>query len=685
MGVEILSPVGSFDTLYSAVYLGADAVYLGAEKFNARNGAKNFGWEELIEAVDFCHVRGVKVYLTLNTLIKDKEISSVLSLVKFACSIPVDALIIQDIGLINLIRSFAPEMRIHASTQMSVHTPSGAKLLYEQGFSRVVLARELSREQILEISKECPIELEVFVHGALCMSVSGQCYLSAMLGGRSGNRGRCAQPCRLPFSVCEEGRHDLSLKDLSLIDYIPDLKKIGVTSVKIEGRMKRPEYVAIATRACKLAKEGKPIDEILRRQLLSVFSRSGFTNGYYVGKLGREMFGFRSKEDVVAATGKVLSEIRDTYKKEKPRVPVFFDLVLKRNQKLSLTVEDKDGNRCFVEGLIPEESCAVVLDEEKCCRQLKKTGNTPFFCENINCRIDEGIIVPMSALNFARRQVLTKLEGVRKKRKKTIFIESPIPDFEEHKTGGLCVRASFPNTNIPKAFKDCELIYVPLFSSLEQLLLLKEKGFNLAVEIPRGMFGKEKEFAELLKKVKSVGIDHALASNLGAVKLARDCGFVVHGGAGLNVTNSFALDWLEQLGLQDIEVSFELMTKEINSLKGQIKRGIIAYGRLPLMLLKNCPVASYAEKCNHCKKTKFVRDRKGVKFPLFCQNGCVELLNSVPVDVRDRINNFKNIDFAVLRFTVENSVENGENFLSFNNTDIQKRGFTRGLYSKGVD
>ena len=315
--IEILAPAGGMESIYPAVRMGADAVYLGAEQFSARAGAQNFSRQELKEAVEYCHIRNVRVYLAVNTLLRDPELKTALSLAEYAASLPVDGFIVQDVGFASLLREAAPKIRLHASTQMSVHTPAGAAALYDAGFSRVVLSRELSLEEIKEIYNASPIELEVFVHGALCMSVSGQCYFSAMLGSRSGNRGQCAQPCRLPFSVEGGTGYDLSLKDYSIVSRLKELEAAGVTSAKIEGRMKRPEYVAAATAVCRYAADGKKIPEELAQKMEAVFSRSGFTQGYLTGELGRGMFGIRQKENVEAATSDVLKELRQLYKDEK--------------------------------------------------------------------------------------------------------------------------------------------------------------------------------------------------------------------------------------------------------------------------------------------------------------------------------------------------------------------------------
>ena len=335
MKFEILAPAGSQESLIAGVRCGADAVYLGGKVLNARRNAGNFNDEELKNAVEYCHARGVKVYLTLNTLCGDGELSAAYNLVKQALTFGVDALIVQDFGIAQMIKSCFPDAKLHGSTQMSVMTPEGVSALKEMGFSRAVLPREMTAQEIAEIRKSTDMELEIFVHGALCMSVSGQCYLSAMIGQRSGNRGLCAQPCRLSFSADNSQSFDLSLKDLSLIRQLEAIGNLGVVSLKIEGRMKRPEYIAAAVCAVKKAINGDYSikDEIT---LKSVFSRSGFTHGYFMNEMNKSMFGTRQKEDVVAAKD-VLKELSHLYDNENPLVPVDIEFECVNNKPVKLT------------------------------------------------------------------------------------------------------------------------------------------------------------------------------------------------------------------------------------------------------------------------------------------------------------------------------------------------------------
>lgn len=684
--IEILAPAGGIESLEAAVRSGADAVYLGAKDFSARASALNFSEEELCAAIDYCHIRGVKAYLTVNTLMFDSELQRALDLISSAYAMGIDAVIVQDIGLASLLRKHLPDLRLHGSTQMSIHTPSGAKALWEMGFARVVLSRELSLSEIKEIRESCPIELEVFVHGALCMSVSGQCYFSAILGGRSGNRGMCAQPCRLPFSIEGGSDHALSLKDNSLIEYIKELQDMGVTSAKIEGRMKRPEYVSAAVRACTEKRDTGYVTEDTKKRLEGVFSRTGFTNGYLLGKRSAEMFGYRRKEDVTAGSEKLLSEIRTTYKDELQRIPVSFEFTLNEGKVPTLSVSDGE-NFAYIQGDSPAERARnLPLDGEKVTALLKKCGGTPFYANNIICHIAEGLSLPASAINQLRRQAVTELTEIRKSSHKRapVKIDLELPRRDNSHRLAACSRARFADTAVPKEFDNCSLIFVPLMSSEENLKKLMDRGFDLGVDIPRGMFGRESAIRTALLKVKELGITHALASNIGAVYLAKELGFTIHGGAGLNITNTASLLWAEEYGIADTQLSIELSHDRIARLGGNLPRGIIAAGYLPLMLCRCCPGLLKKGSCSSCDKHQKMQDRLGKSFIYTCDGNCTEILNSVPLLIPDKINSFFGIDFYDFHFSVENSVEKVENILSFSSGHQNSEDFTRGLYYRGV-
>ncbi len=685
-GLEILAPAGSMECVYAAVRSGADAVYLGSKSFSARSSAHNFDNEQLGEAVKYCHINGAAVHLACNTLVHDDELKDVLKLVEYACETGVDALIMQDVGLISLVRKCAPDMPIHGSTQLSVHTRAGVENLYKLGLTRVVLSRELSKKEIEEIAKDCPVELEVFVHGALCMSVSGQCYFSAMLGSRSGNRGACAQPCRLPFSSGGNSDYALSLRDLSIIEHLRELESMGIASAKIEGRMKRPEYVAAAVSACRQSLDEGKISPELSENLKAVFSRSGFTDGYYTGKRGADMFGIRSKENVTAADGKVFASVHEMYKNERRHIPVDFTLDICEGGS-SLTVTDSDKNSFTAKGAVPERAIKLPLDYDRCEKSISKTGGTPYFMQKLECNIGKGLTMPVSSLNSMRTACLDGLSEIRGMTKSVKFSSITVSEAGTRKNiRPKNYRARFADCDISDSFLDSELIYVPVDTDSERLNSLMDRGFAVAVEIPRGMFGIENNIYSHLKRVRALGINEVLANNVGAVEMAKKLGMDIHGGFGLNLTNTESVKWAEAQGIIDAEVSFELTLEQISKLGGIMPLGIISMGRLPLMLTRNCPAKCSGRNCKSCNSdTAHIRDRRGIDFPLYCYGACAEILNSVPLILSDRKNEIRGVEFEVLRFNVENSVEKEENLRLYRHNLTPKDGFTRGLYYRGVE
>ncbi len=681
--IEILAPCGGFESVIAAVRSGADAVYLGAKEFSARAGAENFDGEELKKAVDYCHIRKVLVYLTINTIVFDKEIENVKNLLISAAKAGVDALIVQNMGLAMLAKEIAPELPLHASTQMSVHSPSGAKLLWEQGFKRVVLARELSRAEIKEIAESCPIEIEVFVHGALCMSVSGQCYFSAVIGSRSGNRGRCAQTCRLPFCI-GKSRYALSLKDNSIIDYIRDLESIGVTSAKIEGRLKRPEYVAAAVKACVESRDNGFADEKTKDNLEKVFSRTGFTDGYYTSKRGYEMFGYRRKDDVVSANEALFKEIRNSYKDELKRVDLkagFFAEVGK-NAVLNVTdgvntVEVKSGESC-------EKAEKSPLNDEKVRRQLLKTGSTPYNISELKITLDGEAVLPMSELNRLRRDALTLLSEKRSQTRIYNINEVKLPEIVPHKAEKKLSYGRFSSTKIGVGFKDFDLCFIPIDSDLSEVKRLKSEGFKIGIEIPRALFSRESVVIKNLGEFKKLGIEDVLCNNLAAVYIAKELSLKIHGGFGLNFTNTLDLKWAEKFGFTDTEMSLEITLKDAKMLGGDIPRGIMCCGYIPVMLTRNCPNKSAGIKCGDCKKSGKMKDRLNKSFIFYCDGYATEVLNTLPVEEINAVKESENIDLAVFRFSVENSVENVENIRDFISQSLNSTKKTHGLLKRGV-
>lgn len=679
MTPEILAPAGGPEALDAALAAGADAVYLGADGFNARRGAQNFTREDLPGLVRRCHIRGVKLYLTLNTLMLEPEREAFLDLAQAACDAGVDAAIVQDLGAAALLRRCAPALRLHASTQMAVHNLEGARLLEELGFTRLVPARECSGEEIARIMAGSSLEMEVFVHGALCMCVSGQCYMSAMLGGRSGNRGLCAQPCRLPF-LSAATDHALSLKDLSLIPHMARLRELGVHSLKIEGRMKRPEYVAAAVTACRDALEGRPVDmEALR----SVFSRSGFTDGYFTGKRDFSMFGVREKEDVQAAQ-KVLGKFASLYTDTKRHVrPVPVTMTFAMDETMSrLTVRD-GGNEAAAHGPVPERALNKPTDEGRVRASMEKTGGTPFRLEALECRIAPGLMLPAAALNDLRRRALEALEESRGQPRPIPFrreaASRPAPPSREKSAPALRVDAAAASQITPGMALKARLVTLPM----EELLRLPEDSFlwnhkeKLCALLPR-MLWDTAPAEEGAARLRNLGIIHAQAGNLGTLRLAREAGFIVHASPFLNAVNSEALAELARLGAADILISFEAGLAA-GRLDRSVPLGLTAYGYLPLMTVRNCPV-NLSVGCARCKDGEnLLTDRKGSQLRVRCARGCCEIENPLPLYLADRLDELGAFDFLTLRFTGEETAECQRLFREYTRGGKPPAAFTRGL------
>ncbi|HPE15576.1 MAG TPA: U32 family peptidase, partial [Oscillospiraceae bacterium] len=413
--LELLAPAGSPEAVTAAVQSGADAVYLGFGDYNARRNAKNFSQEEFVAAVSYCHIRGAKVYLTMNTLLSDRELPGAAEAIALASRTGLDAVLVQDLGAARMIRQSAPDLPIHASTQMTLHNLDGVKLAADLGMTRAVLSRELSRDQIAHICAHSPIEIEVFVHGALCMCYSGQCYFSSVIGGRSGNRGLCAQPCRMAYGWgLRPDAHPLSLKDMSLAGHMRELEEMGVACVKIEGRMKRPEYVAIVTAvyAAAIREKREPTEAELRR-LSDAFSRQGFTDAYYRGEKGPEMFGVREEAPDTTA---LFSEVRNRYmNREAPRVPVRFYALAQKHEPVQVAAQDEQGHLFAVSGPVPEEARMRSLRDADFETHLKKTGGTPYDCQGVRAYVEPDLALPVSAINALRREALEGLSALRAK------------------------------------------------------------------------------------------------------------------------------------------------------------------------------------------------------------------------------------------------------------------------------
>ncbi len=668
----ILAPAGTFDAVTAAVRCGADAVYLGARNFNARRNAENFDAVSLADTVRFCHERGTVVYVTVNTLVTDGEQDALRQTADEIALAGADAVIIQDMAVARLFRERWPDLPRHASTQTAVHNLDGAKYLQDQGFQTVVLARELTLGEMEKICAGISARAEAFVHGAHCMCVSGACGLSAVLGGRSGNRGVCAQPCRLDWR-CGGRDHVLSLKDISLLGHVREMADAGVGIFKIEGRMKRPEYVAAAVTACRHALRGESYDaEALR----SVFSRSGFTDGYLTGKRDGEMFGYRTREDVTGAD-KVLRPLAALYEKETPRVGVSMTFTLKAEGSC-LTVSD-GTHTVEAAGEAPEKALSRPTDAESAAKNLKKTGGTPYFVESFTSEIAPGWIVPASGLNALRREALerlTALRGAPPERKRGV--ESPPPHEEprdRERTPALWARFASP-AQIP-AGEEYERVLLPLGTITPERI--RQLGDKLCAELPPILWPEDEERLEReLIRLRDAGLREAWGDNVYAISLCRRVGIPLRGGAGLNILNSRALRHYEEDGLRSLTASWELSLRDIKALGGSVPLGILGYGRLPLMRFRNCPMRAFAG-CGKCAGRGELTDRRGVRFPLECGGKkTVTLLNSVPLHIAER--NLRGLDFVVLWFTRETPAECREITEEYRTGQKSRGERTGGLY-----
>ena len=648
---EILAPVGGSQQLKAAVRCGADAVYFGLPNFNARRNADNFAGEGLPDTIRYCHDAGVRVYLTINTLVMDDELTAMHETVDTAARSGADGIIVQDLAVASYAKRHWPSLPLHASTQMAVCNAEGVRKLQEYGFVRVVLARELSLEEIRSIASETGADLEVFVHGAHCMSVSGYCYLSAMIGGRSGNRGLCAQPCRLDWWIRGKD-HALSLKDMCDIPHIRDLAETGVGSLKIEGRMKRPEYVAAAVTACAQALEGSTPDlDALR----SVFSRSGFTDGYLTGRRTADMFGYRTKEDVTAAEA-VLEDLAKLYDKPDVRKQTDMFFLAKTGQPLKLSV------RCGsfaaeAEGEVPAEARKLELDEAQVRRSLEKTGDTAYELGKLRSSIDPGLFVPASALNVLRRDALAKLDLERNRQYVRKRLDLPAEELPSYRAAEMPqVRVRFEKASQLFDLPKDAVVILPAAEIAAQPELAQRFSDRLWAELPPLVYGpSEREKLRHLLTAMPQSVQDALCGNVGSLILAKETGLRAHGGFELNVLNSVSAAEYEAMGLADVLLSPELAFTKMRKMKGAARRGVLVYGRLPLMKCRACP--GRTEKgCSGCTGLSELTDRLGAVFPLICRGKqYAEILNSVPLYVGDRA--VPKLDFEMLYFTVESAEE----------------------------
>ncbi len=693
--MEILSPAGSPEAVRAAVCAGANAVYLGYGDFNARRNAKNFTEEELAAAVSYCHQRGVKLYLTMNTLCGDRELPAAAQLAQHASAIGMDAVLVQDLGIVRMLRQVVPDLPVHASTQMSVHNLDGVKAAADLGISRVVLARELSGKDIAYICEHSPIEIETFVHGALCMCHSGQCYMSSVIGGRSGNRGLCAQPCRLSYGWGDRAdSYPLSLKDASMAHHLQEFQRMGVASVKIEGRMKRPEYVWVVTKVYADAlREGRdPTEEELRR-LEHAFSRQGFTDGYFRGKTGPEMFGVREN---TPEPKELFAEARAAYEKgEGPAIPVRFYAMLRAGEPVQVGVEDQEGRVATASGPVPETARSRPVTQADVETQLAKTGGTAYRCTEVRCLVEEGLSVPLSALNGLRRQVLDELTARR--------TAMPERRSNPYKQGARFENPRTPpqiNVSLRRAEQlsfellrqKPDLVYLPcdeIAAHPEKVREATSREIPVAAVLPRVCFDREKDILiRELEVCRELGITQVLSGNLGLANAAREMGFELRGDYGLQVFNSQASKEYKRLGFRSLTASFELKLAQIRDMSKAVDTELIAYGRLPLMITENCIIHNHSGK-HTCGNVNLLTDRKGVRFPVVKAWGCRnEILNANKLFLADKEQDWKKAGLWAIRlvFTTENGQECARVLERYRGQgNYIPADYTRGLYYRDVE
>lgn len=693
--LELLSPAGSPEAVRAAVQSGADAVYLGYGNFNARRNAVNFDEAALQEAVQYCHLRGVKVYLTLNTLLNDRELTQAAKLVDQVSQMGVDALLVQDLGVARMCRQVAPDLPLHASTQMTIHSLDGAKAAADLGMTRVVVSRELSRDQIAYLCDRSPVEIECFVHGALCMCYSGQCFFSSVIGGRSGNRGMCAQPCRLNYGWGQTADKPLlSLKDMSLAKHLQELEEMGVACAKIEGRMKRPEYVAVVTKVYATAiREHRDPTPGEQQALAHAFSRQGFTDGYFMDKTGRHMFGIREKTPVPT---KLFAAAKGDYSKEHPMVPVKLYALVAAGEPVQIAVEDEDGHVAKAEGPVPEAARKISLAREQVEEQIGKTGGTPYRCERALAQVDPGLSLPLSVLNGLRRTVLDDLTAQRiapPERRQDAY--HPGVRYENRKTEPVLTLSLHKADQCSKELLDCHphSVSLPLdewIAHPELVETILRAGVEPALVMPRVFWDRERSEMELrLRQLHALGLETAYVSTLAGIRVAQRNDYHCRGDFGLGVYNAQSIREYKRMGLTSVVLSFEQRMAQIRDLSKAMDCEAIVYGRLPLMITENCIIHNRFNGCGCQSGFQRIVDRKGAYFPVARAFGCRnEIFNSRKLFLADKAKDYNHAGLWGIRllFTTENSKECVRVVRRYQGEgEYAPNEFTRGLYYRGVD
>jgi len=707
--LELISPAGSPEGVMAAIQNGADAIYLGFKEFNAHVDANNFTFNELGRAIEYCRIRGIKSYLTLNTLANDNELPIIAHQAKEASRYGVDAIIIQDLGVMQAVKEAVPGMPIHASSRMSVHNLEGVKMAAAMGFSRVVVAQELSRKKLLYICRNSPIEIEMFVHGELCMSYSGQCYMSGLTGNQSANRGQCSSPCQLDYNTAGHSiTYPLALKDNCLVRYLSDIESIGVTSVMIEGRSRRPEYSALVTgiysKAIRRVKA--PTNENIR-MLQNSFSRQGFTDGFYTERTDSEMLGVR-KEDERADTALFTATRKGYLNGEFQRVPIRFVGSIINGKRVKLAAADDKKNSAVAYGPVPKEAFHRDNEMTKAIlqTQLHNTTGTPFICMGVKSTVEAGLTVPKSAFSDMRREIFAEILEKRKPiamRAEGEYTPSGMPEqefiLEEYDPKNIAPPAfTVSISSLEQLSEELEefrpkILYIPIskldYESPKLNAILEKNNIAVAAILPRIIHDNEKKrVATLLERAKEHGISNALVGNIGHIQFAKKYGMTVRGDFGLNAYNSETLYVLQKLGLQSAAISFELRLPEIRALSKPINTELLTYGRLPLMVTESCIVRNSTSVCT-CESFSGLVDDSGAVYPVESEFGCRNvLLNSKKIFMADKNKAVSTLGIWAERlcFTTENAIECVtimKRYMGLNN--FTPPGFTRGMYFRGEE
>ena len=637
---ELLAPAGTRRALEAAVCAGADAVYFGAKGFNARASAENFTDEQIRDAIKYLKTLGVKSNITMNTQLFEGELYEALKSAETVINAGADAIITADLGLARLIKKYFPEAELHASTQCCGENAENAKVLAGLGFSRMVAAREISLESLKMLTEASPIETEIFVHGALCVSHSGSCLMSSVIGGRSGNRGECAQPCRLPYK-CRGCEYPLSLRDLALAGHITDILPLGIASLKVEGRLKSPEYVAgVISVYRRLLDEGRNAEKGEMEYLASLFSRSGFTDGYFTKSISRSMLGVRTqadKNDTKSAEGVKLSQ---------RKIKLDISSVLEEGEPLILRGKAYRGEEileCEITGETVQAAQNAALTPARVCENLAKLGASIFEAGSVEADVRGSVMLPMSAINAARRALCEKLTEALTPTEKEVHPTYEKEKFKLERSGKKSAYFVYASSVTKSALAYFDEIFLPMDEYISGGLAGRK---NVHVAFRPVAFDAEIPLVrEKAKKCAAMGAKKALITNLWQVEIAKECGFSLCGDLRLNVWNPSSAAVYEKLGFESLVLSPELPLAKAARTGAGIARGAVVYGKIPVMTLEKCIIRDMngstlaREKCKICdaKKFTYLRDRTDTVFPVAREAGHRNVIyNSVPIYMLDK-------------------------------------------------